>query len=111
MALQAGVTIVLLALFFAAYVASLHATISLSEKTGRTAVNERDVWYLVIHGVVLIVGSVTGALAGKWFSGLGLAFAVLFFVVLATGMVGIQLGSFAAACHGHNDIVRHWVCK
>jgi hypothetical protein len=109
--IQAAVTVCLLLLFFAAYIAAMHATVPLSKKTDTSAMDERDLWYVLIHGCVLIAGTITGFLAGKWFSGLGIGFAVLFFVVLAAGMVGIQAATFEAACHGHNDIVRHWACS
>lgn len=108
---QAGLTVCLLVLLFAAYIAAMHATLSLSKKAGAHAMDQRDLWYLVIHGSVLGAGTILGFLAGKWYSGLGIAFAVLFLAALAAGMVGIQLGTFEAACHGHNDIIRHWTCS
>lgn len=108
--LQVVVTGALLCLLLAAYVLLLHATVGLSRKTTVTGVDHRDLVYVVIHLSILIAGALIGFGAGKWFSGLGFAFALLFVAVLAVGMVGIQLGSFGAACHGHNDIVRHWTC-
>jgi hypothetical protein len=108
---QTGVTVCLLVVLFAAYIAAMHATVPLSKKTGASAIDRRDLWYVIIHGSVLGAGAVLGFLAGKWYSGLGIAFALLFLAVLAAGMVGIQLGAFEAACRGHNDIVRHWTCS
>ncbi len=108
---QAGVTVCLLLLLFAAYFAAMHATVPLSKKVGGPAMDRRDLWYIVIHGSMIAGGAIIGFLAGKWYSGLGIAFAVLFIAALAAGMVGIQLGTFEAACHGHNDIVRHWTCS
>jgi len=108
---QAGLTICLLLIILAGYVAAMHATVPLSKKDGTHAMDERDLWYVVIHVSTLVTSAVLGFLAGKWFSGLGLAFALLFLAVVAAGMVGIQMATFEAACHGHNDIVRHWACS
>jgi len=108
---QAGVTVCLLLLLFAAYFAAMHATVPLSKKASGAAMDRRDLWYIVIHGSMIVAGAIIGFFAGKWYSGLGIAFAVLFIAALAVGMIGIQLGTFEAACHGHNDIVRHWTCS
>lgn len=107
---QVVVTVCLLMVLFAAYLIAMHLTVPMSKRTGIGSIDHRDLVYVIIHASVLLVGVALGFLEGKWMSGLGIAFAVLLFAVLIVGMVGIQLGSFAAACHGHNDLIRHWTC-
>ena len=64
---------------------------------------------LVFGGTFLAAAA--GFALGKWFSGLGIAFALLFVVVVSVGMVGAQMGSYTLACDAHqNDILRHWTC-
>jgi hypothetical protein len=58
----------------------------------------------------LLGAAVLGFVAGKWFNGLGIAFATLFVLVLGICMVTVQMASYELACHGHNDLVRHWQC-
>jgi hypothetical protein len=108
---QAGVTLLLLGLFVVAYLAAMRATIGVSEVAGAGDAAERDQVYLMLHGGLLGLAAIVGFVAGKWLRGLGLAFAVLFVVVLAIAMVGIQVASFELACTaGYNGLIRHWHC-
>lgn len=103
--------IVLLALLVVGYVAAMRATLGVSEVHSDRDAAERDTVYLVLHGGLLAIGAVAGFAAGKWINGLGVAFAVLFVVVLAVAMVAIQVASFELACAGgQNGLIRHWHC-
>ena len=103
-------TLILLLLLFGAYVAVMYATIDVSRIASDAEANDRDAAYAYLHLVMLLGAAVIGFLAGKWFNGLGVAFGTLFVVVMAVGMLAVQLTSYELACHGRNDIVRHWQC-
>ncbi len=107
---QAAFALVALMALAAAYIGVMHATLPVSRIETPRGADRRDLWYFGIHVGGLVVAAVLGFGLGKWLNGLGLAFALLFVVVLGTLMVGVQLGSYELACHGTNDIVRHWTC-
>jgi predicted permease len=102
-------TLVLLVMLVAAYVGVMNLLLEVSEgESVDTA--RRDLAYAYVHLVLLVGAAVIGFLAGRWFNGLGIAFATLFAIVLVVGMLTVQLSTYELACHGHNDIVRHWQC-
>jgi hypothetical protein len=102
---------VLLLVLVAGYVVAMRATVGVSRVDSDADAARRDLIYLVVHAGLLVVAAVAGFAAGKWVNGLGLAFAVLFLVVLAIAMVGIQVATFEVACSGGpNGLIRHWHC-
>ncbi|MCZ2111739.1 MAG: hypothetical protein LC118_19625 [Dehalococcoidia bacterium] len=109
-ALQALVASGGLLLLFAAYFAIMAATVSISEVNSKADANYRDAVYLVVHLGLLTFAAVLGFVVGKWLNGLGLAYAMLFVIILALGMVFSQAGSYELACRGRNDVIRHWTC-
>ena len=111
LALQILVIALGLLLLSGVYLVALRLTVDISMKTETPAqLDHRDEVYALIHFGVMAGGLVFGFAAGKWLSGLGVAYAGLFGVTLAILMVGTQLGSQELACRGHNDLVRHWRC-
>jgi hypothetical protein len=102
--------LLLLMLLAAAYVGVMHALVDLSRPDSGISVDRRDLAYLYVHVVLLVGAAIIGFLAGKWFNGLGVAFATLFVIVTVVIMLGVQMGSYQLACEGHNDLVRHWQC-
>ena len=109
-AVQVTLAVAGLLLFAAIYILLMHATLDISRVVTKDDANFRDKVYLAVHVGLLAAAAVAGFALGKWLSGLGVAFALLFVVTLATTMVGAQAGSYELACHGHNDVVRHWTC-
>ncbi|GIW13225.1 MAG: hypothetical protein KatS3mg062_0664 [Tepidiforma sp.] len=108
---RAAAALALLILLLAGYLAAMRATVGISAVNSDQEAAERDLVYLAVHGGLLVIGSAVGFAAGKWVNGLGLAFAVLFVVVLAVAMVGVQVASFELACGaGYNGLIRHWHC-
>ena len=103
-------TLVLLLLLAGAYIGVMHALVELSRPESGTSTGRRDLAYTYVHLTLLTGAASIGFLAGKWLNGLGVAFATLFVVVTVIAMLGIQLGSYELACHGHNDLVRQWQC-
>ena len=103
-------TLLLLVMLVAAYVGVMHALVDLSRPEGNADLDRRDSAYVYVHLVLLAGAAIIGFLAGRWFNGLGVAFATLFVIVLVVAMLTVQLGSYELACHGHNDLVRHWQC-
>jgi hypothetical protein len=101
-------TLLLLVMLVVAYVGVMNALLDLSRPAHD--VDRRDTAYAYVHLVMLLGAAIIGFLAGKWFNGLGLAFATLFALVLLISMLAVQLTTYELACHGHNDIVRHWQC-
>lgn len=108
--LQFAASLGLLVVLVVAYLATMHALLDFSRADRGHTSNERDIVYVYVHLGYLVVALVVGFLLGKWLSGLGFAFATLFFLVLSISMVAAQMGSYELACHGHNDLVRHWQC-
>ncbi len=102
-------TLVLLVMLVAAYVGVMNLLLEVSEGENVDTAR-RDLAYSYVHLVLLVGAAVIGFLAGRWFNGLGIAFATLFVVVQVVGMLTVQLSTYEQACHGHNDIVRHWQC-
>ena len=108
--LQAVLTLFGLAVLFAAYVLVMHALVDRSVVEDKQEASDRDLVYAYVHVALFAGATVAGFLAGKWFSGLGFAFAALFLVVTVLGVTAVQMGTYELACHGHNDLVRHWQC-
>lgn len=109
-ALQALVAFGGLLVLFAAYFAIMRAIVSVSEVESKADANYRDAVYLVVHLGLLTAAAILGFTVGKWLNGLGVAYAMLFVIVLALGMVFSQAGSYELACRGRNDVIRHWTC-
>lgn len=108
--LQVTLAIAGLVLLVALYLVAMRMSIDVSYLRAKGDANHRDALYLAIHGGVLLVAGVGGFALGRWLSGLGLAYALLFVVTISVLMVSAQMGSYEAACHGHNDVIRHWTC-
>ena len=103
-------TVALLLLLIVAYIGVMHAVLEVSRRESDADASRRDAAYAYLHLVMLVGAAVLGFLAGKWFNGLGLAFAMLFVIVMVVAMLATQMATFELACHGHNDLVRHWQC-
>lgn len=99
-----------LLLLTAGYLGAMRATIDLSRTDASRSIESRDLVYLVLHTGLALASVVLGFVAGKFLSGLGLAYAALFVAFTLVLMAAVQMGSFALACEGHNDLVRHWTC-
>lgn len=100
-----------LVLLTAFYLLLMRLSIDVSKVGSPAEADQRDLVYLVLHASVLLFSGVLGFALGKWLSGLGLAYAVLFVTVVAVAMAFAQIGSQRLACEGHNDIIRHWECS
>ena len=109
-AVQLLVSLTVLVLLGAAYVAAMYALIDLSQVDTDREANDRDTAYAILHVGLLTGAAMIGFGVGKWLNGLGFAYATLFVLVLAVLMVVAQLSSYELACHGHNDLIRHWTC-
>lgn len=103
-------TIALLCLFVGAYIGVMYAVVDISKVANDQDANQRDQAYIFLHLVMIGGAGIIGFVVGKWFNGLGIAFATLFILVVAISMLSVQLSAFELACHGHNNIVRHWQC-
>jgi CDP-diglyceride synthetase len=108
--LQIALTVLTLLFFVAAYAVAMNAVVSVSRVTDDAGRDHRDQVYLALHGGFLLLAGIYGFTLGKWLNGLGVAFALLFVVGLSLSMVAVQISSYELACHGHNDLVRHWTC-
>ncbi len=108
--LQVVISVALLAILFAGYVLAMHTLVDFSIVESKGEASHRDLVYAYVHLAFFAAAAAFGFVAGKWFSGLGFAFATLFLVVAVVGVTVIQMGSYELACHGHNDVVRHWQC-
>ncbi len=93
-----------------AYLLVMHFTVHSTEVGDSRTAGERDATYAILHLAFLVGTVVVGFLLGKWLNGLGVAYATLFFLVMASSMVFLQLGAQTLACRGHNDIIVHWTC-
>ncbi len=109
-ALQVVLTVLGLGIVLGAYAVAMHALVDFSVVESKQEASDRDLVYAYVHVGAFAAAGLVGFLAGKWFSGLGFAFAALFIVVTVLGATALQLGSYELACHGHNDLVRHWQC-
>ena len=107
---QVALTIAGLTLLVGIYLVAMRMSIDVSRLSAKGDANHRDAVYLAIHGGMLLLATIGGFALGRWLAGLGIAYALLFVAVLSVLMVGAQLGSYEAACHGHNDVIRHWTC-
>jgi hypothetical protein len=97
-------------LFIVAYIAAMHVLVDISLVDSEAERNRRDAVYAYLHLGFLVLAWVVGIVVGKWLNGLGLAYGLLFFIVLVVAMLGVQGASYELACRGHNDLVRHWQC-
>ncbi len=88
----------------------MRPSVDVSRLHEKSDANRRDAVYLAIHGTLLLVAATGGFALGRWLSGLGLAYAMLFVAVLLVVMIAAQAGSYELACNGHNDLIRHWTC-
>lgn len=107
---QALVAILVCLLFIGAYLAAMHALVDISVVDSDAERNRRDAIHTYLHLGLLVLVAVVGFVVGKWLNGLGLAYGLLFFIVLVVAMLAVQGGSYELACRGHNDLVRHWQC-
>lgn len=107
---RAAVAGLVLVLLLAGYVAAMRATLDLSAVTSAGDADERDRVYLLVHGGMLGLAAISGFATGKWLTGSGLGYALLFLLVISLGMVGLQVATFELACHGYNGLIRHWHC-
>jgi len=92
------------------YLAAMHWTVDVSHIKPGENTDHRDAVYLAIHSGMAVAGLVMGFAMGKWLNGLGFAYATLFFALVLVMMVAAQFASFSLACHGQNDLLRHWQC-
>ena len=97
-------------LFAGLYLALMHLTVGVSQLEPGEAADHRDRVYLAIHSGVALISLFGGFAMGKWLNGLGLGYALLLFGLVVTMMVAAQFASFSLACHGENDLLRHWEC-
>lgn len=109
-AVQVALALLGLLFLLGGYVLSMHLLVHSTEVGPAFTASDRDATYAAVHGAFLLGTIVFGFLLGKWLNGLGLAYATLFFFVVACSMVFVQLGTHTLACHGHNDITVHWTC-
>jgi len=108
--LQASLAVAMLLALLAAYTGVMYLLVDYSNVSGKHEASERDLAYVYVHVGLLVVSALVGFVVGKWLSGLGFAFATLFVIVAVLGATFIQMSSYELACHGHNDLVRHWQC-
>lgn len=99
-----------LAIILSGYVVTAHLLVGANVPGNAAEAARRDTLYFSIHAGALVVALLAGFAVGKWLNGLGIAFALLFFVVLASSMSLGQIAAYQAACHGRNGIIRHWTC-
>lgn len=104
------VSVAALCLLLAAYVAAANILVGADVPATDEAASRRDTVYFTIHLAGLLLALAAGFAVGKWINGLGVAFGLLFFVVVASSMSMGQVVAYQAACHGQNDVIRHWTC-
>jgi hypothetical protein len=100
-------------LLLGGYLAVMALFADISEPDGGTSADRRDLVYLYVHLGALAATAILGFSLGKWLNGLGVAYATLFLVVVAVGMVLAHAGSYALACEANDDgdgFIRHWHC-
>lgn len=108
--MQFFLTVLLCALIAAAYIAAMRAVLEVSVLSSDTELERRDEVYLILHGGTILAAAIIGFLVGKWFNGLGIAYAILFVLITTVAMMAVLLGSYELACQGHNGLIRHWEC-
>ena len=109
--LQVSLALGGLLVFTGVYLAAMRLSLDVSVIRSKSDADFRDAVYLGLHGGVLLFATMGGFALGRWLNGLGLAYGVLFLVVLSLVMVGAQVGSYEMACSaGHNDLIRRWTC-
>ena len=109
-AVQFLFSVVILLMLGAAYLGAMHILLDVSRIESDGDANDRDTAYAILHVGLLAGAAMIGFGLGKWLNGLGIAYATLFVLVLAVLMVTAQLATYELACHGHNDLIRHWTC-
>ena len=108
--LQVLLTVLLLVVLVAGYVAAMNALLEVSRIETDSDAADRDTIYAIVHLGLLAAAAIIGFLTGKWLNGLGFAYATLFVFALAVLMVVAQISTYELACQGQNDIIRHWQC-
>lgn len=109
--IQAIVAVSSLLLLTAFYLLLMRLSLDVSRVGSAADADRRDLVYLLLHASLLLFAGALGFALGRWLSGLGIAYAVLFVAVLAVAMAFAQIGSQRLACEGHNDLIRHWECS
>lgn len=94
----------------AAYVIAAHILVGSDVPSSAAQADQRDTTYFAIHAAGLLFSLIAGFTLGKFLNGLGVAFGLLFFVVVGTAMSAGQVAAYQAACNGQNGIIRHWTC-
>jgi hypothetical protein len=102
--------LLLIILILAAFVTTAHFLVGTSAPGNSHEADRRDALYFTIHAATLLAALLLGFALGKWLNGLGLALGMLCFVVVASILALGQVAAYEAACHGQNDIIRHWSC-
>lgn len=110
--LQVLVAVSALVLLGAVYLVIMRLSVDLSRIDDEADANARDNVYLALHLGLLLVAAIAGYVLGRWLGGFGMAYGVLFVVVLALFMTFSLFGAQALACEGgRNDVIRHWECS
>ncbi len=104
------VSVAALCLLLAGYVIAANLLVGGDIPATDGEAGRRDTIYFTIHAAGMLVALIAGFAVGKWINGLGVAFGLLFFIVMATSMTMGQVVAYEAACHGQNDVIRHWTC-
>jgi uncharacterized membrane protein YfcA len=97
-------------LVVSAYLVAMRFSLDLSRVDEGRSADTRDLAYLLIHAAVFAGALLVGFLSERIGSGMGFAFVAIMAILTLAMMAGVQMGSFALACNGHNDLVRHWQC-
>ena len=100
----------LIGLIVTGYAVSAHILVGSDVPSSAAQADQRDTTYFAIHAAGLLFSLIAGFTLGKFLNGLGVAFGLLFFVVVGTAMSAGQIAAYQAACNGQNGIIRHWTC-
>ena len=93
------------------YALVMHLAVHSTDFGAATNPSDRDAAYALLHLGILLVATAGGFALGRWLNGMGIAYATLFFLVVACAMVFLQIGTQSLACNGGpNDIISHWTC-
>ncbi|MDZ7728449.1 MAG: hypothetical protein U5Q44_09840 [Dehalococcoidia bacterium] len=72
--------------------------------------NEEDALYFGIHGAMLTLSLLVAWGIAALSRRSTMALLALFGGWFLVAMMAAQIATFELACHGHNDIIRHWQC-
>ncbi len=89
------------------YVVALHLAVGGNDVA---TPNEEDALYFGIHGAVLVLGLLVAWGIAALSRRSAMALLALFGGWFLIAMMAAQIATFELACHGHNDIIRHWQC-